>query len=135
MTKKDLFIGGWVGIGQLLVAARQTMHCSSVFDNLVFVLVPTFFRYNSVSMSNFLTQSFSLYLFYHFTFICSSFIISHFFKGINDLFYEFFELTYITFLSYNTKISDNNAKSGKMPRMLAELMLMFHFNLLYREII
>jgi hypothetical protein len=57
MTKKDLFIGGWVGIGQLLVAARQTMHCSSVFNNPVFVLVPTFFRYNSVSMSNFLTHN------------------------------------------------------------------------------
>jgi hypothetical protein len=30
MTKKDLFIGGWVGLGQLLVAARQTMQCCSV---------------------------------------------------------------------------------------------------------
>jgi hypothetical protein len=27
--------------------------------------------------------------------------------------------TYITFLVYNTKISDNNAKSGKVPRILA----------------
>jgi hypothetical protein len=26
---------------------------------------------------------------------------------------------YITFLIYNAKISDNNAKSGKVPRMLA----------------
>jgi hypothetical protein len=26
---------------------------------------------------------------------------------------------YITFLFYNTKISDNNAESGKVPRMLA----------------
>jgi hypothetical protein len=26
---------------------------------------------------------------------------------------------YITFLVYNTKISDNNAESGKVPRMLA----------------
>jgi hypothetical protein len=25
---------------------------------------------------------------------------------------------YITFLFYNTKISDNNAESGKVPRML-----------------
>jgi hypothetical protein len=31
MTEKDLFIGGWVGLGQLLVAARQTVQCSSVF--------------------------------------------------------------------------------------------------------
>jgi hypothetical protein len=29
-----------------------------------------------------------------------------------------FILKYITFLVYNTKISDNNAESGKMPRML-----------------
>jgi hypothetical protein len=27
-------------------------------------------------------------------------------------------ITYITFLFYNTKISDNNAESGKVPRML-----------------
>jgi hypothetical protein len=26
---------------------------------------------------------------------------------------------YITFLFYNTKISDDNAESGKVPRMLA----------------
>jgi hypothetical protein len=26
---------------------------------------------------------------------------------------------YITFLIYNAKISDNNAESGKVPRMLA----------------
>jgi hypothetical protein len=29
------------------------------------------------------------------------------------------QLKYITFLVYNTKISDNNAESGKVPRMLA----------------
>jgi hypothetical protein len=29
------------------------------------------------------------------------------------------QLKYITFLFYNTKISDNNAESGKLPRMLA----------------
>jgi hypothetical protein len=29
--KKDLFIGGWVGVGQLLVAVRQTVQCSSVY--------------------------------------------------------------------------------------------------------
>jgi hypothetical protein len=29
------------------------------------------------------------------------------------------EKIYLTFLVYNTKISDNNAKSGKVPRMLA----------------
>jgi hypothetical protein len=29
------------------------------------------------------------------------------------------QLKYITFLVYNTKISDNNAESEKMPRMLA----------------
>jgi hypothetical protein len=28
-------------------------------------------------------------------------------------------ITYITFLIYNAKISDNNAESGKVPRMLA----------------
>jgi hypothetical protein len=27
MTEKDLFIGGWVGLGQLLVSARQTVQC------------------------------------------------------------------------------------------------------------
>jgi hypothetical protein len=27
MTKMDLLIGGWVGVGQLLVAARQTVQC------------------------------------------------------------------------------------------------------------
>jgi hypothetical protein len=30
MTKKDLLIGGWVGVGQV-VAALQTVQCSSVF--------------------------------------------------------------------------------------------------------
>jgi hypothetical protein len=29
------------------------------------------------------------------------------------------QLKYITFLFYNTKISDNNAESGKVSRMLA----------------
>jgi hypothetical protein len=29
------------------------------------------------------------------------------------------QLKYITFLVYITKISDNNAESGKLPRMLA----------------
>jgi hypothetical protein len=28
----------------------------------------------------------------------------------------------MTFLVYNTKISDNNAESGKVPRMLAEFL-------------
>jgi hypothetical protein len=27
MTKKGSFIGGWVGVGQLLVAVRQTVQC------------------------------------------------------------------------------------------------------------
>jgi ABC-type phosphate/phosphonate transport system permease subunit len=40
MTKKDLFIGGWVGIGQLLVAARQTVQCSSVLI-IVYLLLNT----------------------------------------------------------------------------------------------
>jgi hypothetical protein len=31
MTKKDLLIGGWGGVGQVLVAALQTVQCSSVF--------------------------------------------------------------------------------------------------------
>jgi hypothetical protein len=35
MTKKDLLIGGWVGIDQLLVAARQTVHC---INKRVFVI-------------------------------------------------------------------------------------------------
>jgi hypothetical protein len=30
MTKKDLVIGGWVGLGQLLVAARQTVQRNNV---------------------------------------------------------------------------------------------------------
>jgi hypothetical protein len=30
MTKKDLLIGGWIDASQLLVAARQTVQCSSV---------------------------------------------------------------------------------------------------------
>jgi hypothetical protein len=37
--------------------------------------------------------------------------------------YRFFkdgiDYKYITFLFYNTKISDNNAESGKVPQMLA----------------
>jgi hypothetical protein len=45
MTKKDLLIGGWVGVSQLLVAARQTLHCTSI-NNGVFVIkkvkVPNF---------------------------------------------------------------------------------------------
>jgi hypothetical protein len=32
---------------------------------------------------------------------------------------EKFQLKYIRSLFYNTKISDNNAESGKVPRMLA----------------
>jgi hypothetical protein len=40
-------------------------------------------------------------------------ILSTFFLIINQIKYE-----YITFLVYNTKISDNNAESGKVPRML-----------------
>jgi hypothetical protein len=35
MTKKDLFIGSWVDVGQLLVAARQTVQC---INNRVFVI-------------------------------------------------------------------------------------------------
>jgi hypothetical protein len=31
----DLFIVGWVGLGQLIVAARQTVQCTSI---LVFVI-------------------------------------------------------------------------------------------------
>jgi hypothetical protein len=34
---------------------------------------------------------------------------------------------YITFLIYNAKISDNNAESGKVPRMLAALPRCFNF--------
>jgi hypothetical protein len=33
-------------------------------------------------------------------------------------FYSFYN-NYMTFLIYNAKISDNNAESGKVPRMLA----------------
>jgi hypothetical protein len=29
ITKKDLFIGGWVGVGQLLLAIPQTVQCRS----------------------------------------------------------------------------------------------------------
>jgi hypothetical protein len=29
------------------------------------------------------------------------------------------QLKHVTFLVYNTKISDNNAESGKVPRMFA----------------
>jgi hypothetical protein len=35
-----------------------------------------------------------------------------------------FKLYYITFLVYNAKISDNNAESGKVPRMLAALFIL-----------
>jgi hypothetical protein len=35
-----------------------------------------------------------------------------------------FKLYYITFLIYNAKISDNNAESGKVPRMLAALFIL-----------
>jgi hypothetical protein len=43
MPKKDLLIGGWVGVGQLLVAARQTVQC---INNRVFVIT-------SFKMANF----------------------------------------------------------------------------------
>jgi hypothetical protein len=43
MTKKDLLIGGWVGVGQLLVAARQTVQC---INTRVFVIT-------SFKMANF----------------------------------------------------------------------------------
>jgi hypothetical protein len=29
ITKKDLFMGGWVGVGQLLLAIPQTVQCRS----------------------------------------------------------------------------------------------------------
>jgi hypothetical protein len=47
-----------------------------------------------------------------------------FHKEINSLFHFSFlksiinQLKYITFLVYNTNISDNNAESGKVPQML-----------------
>jgi hypothetical protein len=43
MTKKDLLIGGWVGIGQLLVEALQTAQC---INNRIFVI-------KSFKMTNF----------------------------------------------------------------------------------
>jgi hypothetical protein len=39
-----------------------------------------------------------------------------------NFFYQikyYISLEYVTFLFFNTKISDNNAESGKVPRMLA----------------
>jgi hypothetical protein len=44
MTKKDLLIRGWVGVGQLLVAFRQTVQQS--INNHVFVV-------KSFKMANF----------------------------------------------------------------------------------
>jgi hypothetical protein len=47
MTKKDLLIGGRIDASQLLVAARQTVQCSSVvINNRVFVI-------KSFKMANF----------------------------------------------------------------------------------
>jgi hypothetical protein len=43
-------------------------------------------------------------------FICITAANTFFFIILN-------QLKYITFLVYNTKISDNNAESGKVPRM------------------
>jgi hypothetical protein len=39
MTKKDLLIGGSVGVSQLLVAARQTVQCSSVLKIIGYLLL------------------------------------------------------------------------------------------------
>jgi hypothetical protein len=53
--------------------------------------------------------------------VCVSFIHSFIFLFVFFLILKNIinQLKYITFLFYNTKISDNNAESGKVSRMLA----------------
>jgi hypothetical protein len=42
MTKKDLLIEGWIGVSQLLVAARQTVQYSSVHINTRVFIIKSF---------------------------------------------------------------------------------------------